>query len=84
MHRHKVVIASGGSEPQVKAIADAIVEQLDEEGQKVWHVEGYRAKRWILLDYVDVVIHIFHKDTREVYQLERLWADARKEKLADE
>ena len=78
------VIASGGSEPQVKAIADAITKELDLAGQRVWHTEGYRAQRWIVLDYVDVVVHVFHRDTREVYQLERLWADARKEKLADE
>jgi len=78
------VIASGGSEPQVKAIAEAISEQLELDGQRVWHTEGYRARRWILLDYVDVIVHVFHRDTREVYQLERLWADARKEKLADE
>ena len=77
------VIASGGSEPQVKAIADAVVEQLELGDQRVWHVEGYRAQRWILLDYVDVVVHVFHRDTREMYQLERLWADARKEKPAD-
>lgn len=78
------VIASGGSEPQVKAIADHVVETLDAEGHRVWHVEGYRAKRWILLDFVDVVVHVFHRDTREVYQLERLWADARREIPADE
>lgn len=78
------VIATGGSEPQVKAIADAVVDQLELGGQRVWHVEGYRAQRWILLDYVDIVVHVFHRDTREMYQLERLWADARKERPVDE
>lgn len=78
------VIASGNSETQVKAIADHVAETLDAAGHRVWHVEGYRAQRWILLDFVDVVVHVFHRDTREVYQLERLWADARKETPADE
>lgn len=78
------VIASGASETQVKAIADQVVEGLAEKGQKVWHTEGYQALRWVLLDYVDVVVHVFHQETRTIYQLERLWADAGKEKLADD
>jgi ribosome-associated protein len=78
------VIASGSSETQVKAIADQVVEGLAGQGQKVWHTEGYQALRWVLLDYVDVVVHVFHQETRTVYQLERLWADAGKENLADD
>lgn len=77
------VIASGSSETQVKAIADQVMEGLAAKGEKVWHTEGYQALRWVLLDYVDVVVHIFHQETRTLYQLERLWADAGKENLAD-
>jgi ribosome-associated protein len=78
------VIATGESETQVKAIADQVEAGLLETGEKVWHIEGYSARRWILLDYVDVVVHVFHSDTRALYQLERLWADAAKEACADD
>ena len=69
-------ICSGSSEPQVKAIAEFIEDQLREQGRKPWHTEGYDSKRWILLDYVDFVVHVFHEKTREYYLLERLWGDA--------
>ena len=78
------VIATGASDTQVKAIADQVAEGLGDLGQEVWHVEGYRALRWVLLDYVDVVVHVFHHETRALYQLERLWADAARESLADD
>ena len=71
------VIATGTSDVQVKAIADAIGDGLTEVGEKPWHVEGYEGKRWILLDYVDVVVHALKPGVRDYYQLERLWADAR-------
>ena len=70
------VLASGGSDVQVKAIADAIVEGLEKEGVLVWHVEGYAHGRWILIDLVHVVVHVFHREAREFYALERLWGDA--------
>lgn len=70
------VICHGDSDVQVKAIADAILEGLDREGMPVWHLEGYAARTWILLDYVDVVVHVFHRETRGFYRLEDLWADA--------
>jgi ribosome-associated protein len=69
-------ICSGTSEPQVKAIADAIEDRLREHGARAWHVEGREGKRWVLLDYVDVVVHVFHVKVREYYLLERLWGDA--------
>jgi ribosome-associated protein len=78
------VIASGRSETQVKAIADQVREGLEEQGHHVWHIEGLAALKWVLLDYVDVVVHVFHHETRAVYQLERLWADAGKESCADD
>lgn len=77
------VIANGTSDVQVRAIADAIVEGLGEEGEKPWHVEGYEGKRWILLDYVDVVVHVFDEETRDYYQLEMLWGDAKTRKFED-
>ncbi|MBI5168912.1 MAG: ribosome silencing factor [Candidatus Eisenbacteria bacterium] len=70
------LICSGSSEPQVKAISEAIEEKLRLAGAKYWHIEGLESKRWVLMDYVDVVVHIFHEKTREYYLLERLWGDA--------
>lgn len=70
------VIASGESDVQVKAIAARIEERLESEEIRPWHVEGLQNARWILLDYVDFVVHVFHKATRRYYELERLWADA--------
>ena len=72
------LIVSGSSEVQVKAIADAVQEKLREVGVRPWHVEGLEGRRWVLLDYVDLVVHVFHHRTREYYLLERLWGDARK------
>ena len=77
------VLATGHSEVQVKAIADAVDEGLRAEGMKPWHVEGYEARRWILLDYVDVVVHVFHARAREYYLLDKLWGDAGRELVAD-
>lgn len=78
------VICSGGSDTHVKAIADAVLEGLKEQGQRPWHREGYDSRKWVLLDYVDVVIHIFQREVREFYALERLWADAPVEFIRDE
>ncbi|MGE5178524.1 MAG: ribosome silencing factor [Bacteroidota bacterium] len=77
------VLATGSSEVQVRAIADAVDEGLRAEGMKPWHVEGYEARRWILLDYVDFVVHVFHAKAREYYLLDKLWGDARREIVAD-
>jgi ribosome-associated protein len=78
------VIATGTSDVQVKAIADAIRDGMTEVDEKPWHVEGYEGKRWILLDYVDVVVHVFDEETRDYYQLERLWGDAKMRTFEDE
>ena len=69
------VIATGTSSTHVKALADEVEAQLDEAGISVSHVEGYRSNSWILLDYVDVVVHVFSDEAREYYDLERLWQD---------
>lgn len=70
------VICSADSDIQVKAIADDIDDNLSKRGIKCWHREGMKALQWVLLDYVDVVVHIFRKEFREYYNLERLWGDA--------
>jgi ribosome-associated protein len=70
-------ICSAASEVQVKAVAEAVEEKLRERGLRPWHVEGYPGRRWVLLDYVEVVVHVFHEKTREYYMLDRLWGDAR-------
>ena len=77
------VLATGHSEVQVKAIADAVEDGLRADGQRPWHTEGYEARRWILLDYVDVVVHVFHARAREYYLLDKLWGDAGRELVAD-
>lgn len=77
------VICSAYSDTQVKAIADEIDKNLKDEGIRVWHKEGYKGLNWVLLDYVDVVIHIFKKDVRTYYNLERLWGDAPSIEVAD-
>ena len=69
------IICSGDSDVQVKAISEHIVEELAKQRIKIWHVEGQQSLNWILMDLVDVVIHIFKPEVREFYQLERLWRD---------
>ena len=70
------VICSGNSEQHVMAIASHIEETLRQRSQPPWHVEGRGGRRWILLDFVDIVVHVFHSESRDYYTLERLWADA--------
>jgi ribosome-associated protein len=77
------VVCSADSDTQVKAIADQVDKALSDEGIKCWHREGLKALSWVLLDYVDVVVHIFRKDAREFYNLEKLWGDAPSEKMKD-
>ncbi len=70
------VIVSGDSDTHVRAIAEHVMEGLKAEGARPAGVEGLSAGRWVLLDYIDAVIHVFHPAAREYYQLERLWGDA--------
>jgi len=71
------VICHGNSKPQLEAIANSIIEKTVKKFKaKPWHKEGFENAEWILLDYVDVVVHIFQEERREFYQLEKLWADA--------
>jgi ribosome-associated protein len=70
------VICSASSEIQVKAIADHILKETKKIGERVWHDEGYTGLSWVLLDFVDVVVHIFSDEARRFYNLEGLWGDA--------
>lgn len=70
------VIASGDADVHVKAIGRAVLDGLVDEGIKPYHREGLTEGNWILLDYVDVVVHVFYHSTREYYGLEKLWGDA--------
>jgi len=71
------VICSGNSDTQIDAIADSVEEEVYKASQvDPWHEEGKMNREWILLDYVDVVAHVFKKDRREFYDLEQLWGDA--------
>jgi len=72
----RFVIVSGTSDTHVRAIAEHVLETLRQMGARAHHVEGLPAGRWVLLDYVDFVVHVFHPALREFYQLERLWGDA--------
>ena len=69
------VLATGSSSTQVKTLADETEMKLKQEGVTPRRTEGYRGADWIVLDYIDVVIHVFYKETREFYDLERLWQD---------
>jgi ribosome-associated protein len=78
------VICSGTSEPHLKAIAGEVVERLKHDDRVTPHaVDGYPMSHWIVIDYGDVVVHIFHAEKRGFYSLEDLWSDAPRLKLAD-
>src|SRR5687767_9298673 len=71
------LIASGTSDTHVRSLGSSVLEEMKRDsGQMAHHVEGLSQGRWVLLDYVDVVVHIFHPTLRNFYQIERLWADA--------
>jgi ribosome-associated protein len=78
------VICSGAADIHTKAIAEHVRDSLAKEAHKPWHIEGLTYGSWILMDYVDVVVHIFLNERREYYGLERLWGDAPAERLEDE
>ena len=76
------VIVSGTAEPHVRAISEWIEDEMRSRyGARPWHREGLSQARWILLDYVDLVVHVFHQEAREYYRLERLWGDAPRESI---
>ncbi len=77
------VIASGEADRQVTAIARTIHDGLAKAGYKPYYREGVNEGNWVLLDYIDVVVHIFYEPTRQFYALEKLWGDAPIEELSD-
>jgi ribosome-associated protein len=79
------VICSGNSDKQLDAIAESVdVEVFKTLKENPWHSEGKSNKEWVLLDYIDVVVHVFRKDKREFYALERLWGDAEITEIEDQ
>jgi ribosome-associated protein len=78
------VVCHGDNDTQVRAIADAILDGTTELGMKPYRTEGWQGLQWVILDFVEVVVHVFYRETREFYKIERLWADAKVEKVVDE
>lgn len=77
------VIATASNVTQSKALADEVEFQLSESGVKPTRTEGYNGANWILLDYSDIIVHIFYKETRQFYQLEKLWSDGEKVDISE-
>ena len=70
------LLVNGTSDTHVRSIADHIIDELRKEGYRADHIEGLRSGRWVLIDFIDFVIHVFHPAARDFYQLDRLWGDA--------
>ena len=77
------LVCSGTNPRQIQAIADAVEERLEADGLRVTHIEGYKQAEWVLLDYVDFVVHIFSEKSRRFYDLERLWKSAKRLELSE-
>lgn len=75
------VVCSGSTDKHVRAIADNIVEGMKKKKTRAWHVEGHSVGSWVLIDYVNVVVHVFSETTRKFYSLETLWGDAPAEEI---
>src|SRR5271169_2000584 len=72
------VVCNGTNPRQVQAIADEVEERLEKAGQRPTHIEGYKQAEWVLLDYVNFVVHVFSEKARKFYDLERLWKSAKR------
>lgn len=77
------LLGTGSSDIQVRSIADHIIEEMRKEGVRLGHVEGVAGGRWVLIDFIDFVVHVFHPEARAFYQLESLWGDAPRIDLED-
>lgn len=77
------VVCSGTNPRQIQAISDEVEQRLERSGLRATHIEGYNQAEWILLDYVDFVVHVFSEKARKFYDLERLWKTARQLEPAD-
>ena len=71
------IIATGNSTTQVQAMSDQLEEKMDIAGYEMHHKEGFRNGRWVLLDFGNIIVHLFHDEERKFYNLERLWVDAK-------
>jgi ribosome-associated protein len=78
------LLGSGSSDTQVRSIAEHIMDELRKEGVRPGHVEGLGGGHWVLIDYIDFVVHVFHPQARSFYQLEGLWGDAPRRDLEDD
>lgn len=78
------VICTGITDVHTRAIHTGVIEELGKAGLRPWHIEGAGHGRWILVDYIDVVVHIFQPEVREFYGLERLWGDAKIQEIREE
>jgi len=72
------VVCSGSNPRQIQAISDEVETRLERSGMRAAHIEGYQQAEWVLLDYVDFVVHVFSQKAREYYELERLWKSAKR------
>ena len=78
------IVCEAGSQPQIRAIADNIDDKVrDKSGEKPFHHEGYNNLQWVLIDYVNVVVHVMLPENRKFYQLEEMWSDAAAETIED-
>lgn len=78
------VVCHGTSETQIRALASSVMEKTKKDiGESVWKQEGMDARRWIILDYVNIVVHIFSEEKRDYYGIERMWSDANRTEIAD-
>jgi len=77
------VIANGNSSTQTRALAEEVEFKMKEQGIMPDRTEGYQGSNWIILDYDDIIVHVFYKETRNYYNLERLWSDAEKIDISD-
>ncbi len=77
------VLCTGTSEQHVRTLADEVAQSLKEAGDPPWHIEGMATRRWVLVDFVDIVVHVFRQEARDFYALERLWGDAKCTEFAD-
>ncbi len=78
------VIATADNDVQLKAIADAVLDDLTADGIKPYRTEGWGGGQWIILDFVEVVVHVMYREARDFYKIERLWSDAEREEVVDE
>ncbi|MBC8213540.1 MAG: ribosome silencing factor [Candidatus Marinimicrobia bacterium] len=78
------IVCSSESNPQTMAIVNTVVNEMKKDDIRPWHVEGMEHQQWILIDYVNIVVHIFKDDVRDYYEIERLWADAEITTVEDE